>query len=181
MDNGASSYRRFLDGDETGLSQIIDDYKDGLSLYINSFVNNIVAAEELTEDTFVKLAIKRPHYNKKSSFKTWLYTMGRNTAIDYIRRGERRKEVFSEEIIYCAADMEDLEKAYIKKEQKSRLHRAMSDLKTEYRQILWLVYFDGISIKEASSIIGKSVHATETLAYRARQALKDKLQKEDFI
>ena len=55
MDNGASSYRRFLDGDESGIIEIIRDYKDGLILFLNGFTQNIHIAEELAEDTFVKL------------------------------------------------------------------------------------------------------------------------------
>lgn len=89
MDNGASSYRRFLEGDEDGFIEIVRDYKDGLMLYINSFTNNIHIAEELTEETFVKLALKKPRDSKKSSFKTWLYTIGRNTAIDYLRKNSK--------------------------------------------------------------------------------------------
>ena len=51
MDNGASSYRRFLDGDDNGFIEIIKDYKDGLILYINNFTRNIFTAEDLAEDT----------------------------------------------------------------------------------------------------------------------------------
>ena len=47
MDNGASSYRRVLDGDDKGLEEIVRDYKDGLILYLNSYVSNISIAEEL--------------------------------------------------------------------------------------------------------------------------------------
>ena len=53
MDNGASSYRRFLDGDDEGIVEIIKEYKDGLMLFINRYVDNIHIAEELTEDVFV--------------------------------------------------------------------------------------------------------------------------------
>ncbi len=42
MDNGASSYRRFLDGDDKGIAEIVGDYKDGLILYLNGYVNNIL-------------------------------------------------------------------------------------------------------------------------------------------
>ena len=52
MDNGASSYRRFLDGDENGIVEIIRDYKDGLIFYLNGFTQNIYVAEELAEETF---------------------------------------------------------------------------------------------------------------------------------
>ena len=51
MDNGAGSYRRFLDGDDNAIAEIVADYKDGLILYLNHYVNNIFIAEELTEDT----------------------------------------------------------------------------------------------------------------------------------
>ena len=50
MDNGASSYRRFLDGDDEGIVEIIRDYKDGLILYLNGFTQDISTAEELMEE-----------------------------------------------------------------------------------------------------------------------------------
>lgn len=52
MDSGADNYRRFLDGDDEGLAEIVREYKDGLILYLNCYVNNLYIAEELTEDTF---------------------------------------------------------------------------------------------------------------------------------
>ena len=78
MDNGESSYRRFLAGDDEGLHEIICTYRAGLILYLNSFVQNIHTAEDLTEDTFAELAIKCPKFSGKSSFKTWLYAIARN-------------------------------------------------------------------------------------------------------
>ena len=58
MDSGTFNYRRFRDGgDEDGLVEIIKEYKDGLIFYLNSIVGNIHTAEELTEDTFVSVAV----------------------------------------------------------------------------------------------------------------------------
>lgn len=48
MDNGASSYRRFLAGDDEGLAEIVREYKDGLILYLNGYVRNLYVAEEFT-------------------------------------------------------------------------------------------------------------------------------------
>lgn len=56
MDNGESSYRRFLSGNDEGLVEIIRDYKDGLIFFLNGFTRDINTAEELCEDTFVKIA-----------------------------------------------------------------------------------------------------------------------------
>lgn len=86
MDNGESSYRRFLAGDDEGLYEIICTYRTGLILYLNSFVQNIRTAEELAEDTFAELAIKCPKFSGKSSFKTWLFAIGRNITSKYIRK-----------------------------------------------------------------------------------------------
>lgn len=93
MDNGVGSYRRFLDGDEEGLAEIIRDHKDGLILFINGIVHNIHTAEELTEEVFVKLVVKRPRFFGKSSFKTWLYAIARNVAYDLCARGARRRSL----------------------------------------------------------------------------------------
>lgn len=64
MDNGASSYRRFLDGDDKGLAEIVRDYRDGLILYLHGIVDNISVAEELMEETFFKIVTKKPKFDR---------------------------------------------------------------------------------------------------------------------
>ena len=93
MDNGASSYRRFLQGDENGFIEIVRDDKDGLILYLSGIVGSISLAEELTQDAFVRLGIKKPRFSGTSSFKTWLYAIGRNLALDFLRKAKRRGEI----------------------------------------------------------------------------------------
>ncbi len=181
MDNGASSYRRFReDGDESGLLEIIRDYKDGLMLYLTGIVGDIYTAEELTQDTFVLLGTKKPKDKGKSSFKTWLYTIGRNVAIDYLRKRARHRAVSIDDYADSLSDEESVEIAYIKKEQEIAVHKAMRRLKAEYQQVLWLIYFENMSSKEAAIIMKKSVHSIETLVYRARLALKQQLETEGF-
>ena len=179
MDNGSDSYRRYREnGDESGLIEIIRDYKDGLILYLTSIVSDVHTAEDLTEDTFVLLGTKKPKDKGKSSFKTWLYTIGRNIAIDYLRRQKRRSEQPLDTAGDISDDEADIERAYLRQEQKITLHRALRKLKTEYRQVLWLEYFEQLSMKETAAIMKKSVHSTEMLASRARKALKAQLGKE---
>ncbi len=181
MDNGASSYRRFLDGDDNGLVELIKDYKDGLILYLCGFTDNILTAEEIMEETFVRLAVKKPRFSGKSSFKSWLYAIGRNAAIDRMRHNSRHKHENIDDYSSLAADEEEIEKAFLIEERKIRLHSAIKTLKAEHRQVLWLVYFEDFSVSEAAKAIGKSKHATENLLYRARLSLKAKLEKEGFV
>lgn len=125
MDNGASSYRRFLDGDDSAMVEIIRAYKDGLLLYINGLVKNISVAEELMEDTFFKIMVKKPRFAQKHSFKTWLYTVGRNTAIDYLRRSSKIADISPESCPSLLVEEESLETAYIRREQRILVHRTL--------------------------------------------------------
>ncbi len=180
MDNGASSYRRFCDGDKDAFSDLVICYKDGLILYLNGYVNNIYIAEELTEDTFFRLLVKKPKFSGKSSFKSWLYAIGRHVAVDYIRRNAKLTAVPMEDMENYLSDRLSLEQAYIKEESKIAVHRAMRQLSSDYRTILWLSYFEGFSNREIASILRKNDRQVSNLLYRAKQTLKTVLEKEGF-
>lgn len=180
MDTGAESYRRYLDGDDSAVAEIVGAYKDGLILFINSLVGNLYTAEELTEDTFFRLIAKKPRFSGKSSFKSWLYAIGRHTAIDHIRRHAHLSDTPIEDMEEYLCDGQSLEEAYIKEEGKTFVHRALSALSPDYRQILWLTYFEGFPNREAAVILGKNERQIRNLLYRAKQALKSELDREGF-
>ena len=179
MDNGARSYRRFLDGDDNGMEELVRDYKDGLLLYLNSYINDIGIAEDCVQDTFIRLATKEPVFKGKSSFKTWLYTIGRNTALYYLRRNKRRLDCVSGGYDNIVAET-DLERDYLKEEQRIIVHKAIRRLKKEYQQVLYLTYFEEFSNKETGKITGKSKRQIENLLYNARKALRSELDREGF-
>ncbi len=181
MDNGASSYRRFLDGDDDGLAEIVRDYSDGLILYLNGIVNNIFVAEELMEETLFKIITKKPRFNPKYSFKTWLYTIGRNTAIDRLRHNSRQSDTSFDDMENYIQDEFDLEKLYIIEERKITLHRVLKNLHPDYRQVLWLIYFDSLSNSEAAVVMKKTSRQMKNLIYRAKGSLKAELEKEGFV
>jgi len=178
VDCGRNSYKRFLDGDDIGMEEIITEYRDGLIFYLYKFVGSIEKAEELAEDTFVLLCVKKPRDKKKCSFKTWLYTIGRNISIDYLRRSAKHQTTSLD----CCSDIScaqgNPEEEYIKDSKKIIVNRALKSLKSDYRQVLWLFYFEDMSYKDISTVMNKSVHATQMLASRAREALKAELIKE---
>ncbi len=177
--NGAECYRRFLDGDEDGIVEIIRDYKDGLILYLNGIVGNIHTAEDVMEETFVKLVVKKPRYSEKFSFKTWLYTIGRNAALDHLRHNSKKSDTPVDELEI--ADKENLELSYIKEEQKIMVHHALANLKADYRQVLYLSFFEELSNEETAAVMRKSKRQVENLLYRAKLSLKNELEKEGFV
>ncbi len=180
MDNGASSYRRFLTGDDSVLEALIEEYRLPLQMFLYSFTGAFDLAEEAAIETFVKLAVKKPKYNGKASFKTWLYRIGRNTAADYIRKNRRNETLSLEESGVNITDAISPEDIYLKEEKNRQLALSMRKLKPEYYTVLWLKYFDGLQISEIAEIIRKSDGNTKVILSRAREALRIQLGKDGF-
>ncbi len=179
MDNSVECYSRFLSGDKDAIEEIIRNHKDGLTFYLSNIVGNINRAEELTIDTFVKLLYERPKFKGKCSFKTWLYAIGRHTALDYIRKNKRVSEVSIDDVLDIS-DGESLEREYIRNEEKFRLRQTMNRLKPEYSQVLYLVFFEGFDTSETAKIMCKSNKQITDLLYRAKASLRKEIEKEGY-
>lgn len=177
MDRGAESYRRYLSGEDQGLAEIVATYKDGLIFYINGYVKNLWLAEELAEDTFFRLVVRRPRFSGKSTFKTFLYAIGRNVAVDHLRRSARHPDVSLQEAEKFCID-QSAEQQYFGQEQKRRLHQILWQLPPDYRVACWLIYFEDFSNREAARILKKTDRQMKNLLYRAKGRLRAALEKE---
>ena len=85
MDNGACSYRRFLDGDESAFDDIMEELFRSLVFFIDRYVHDIHTAEDIAIDSFSDLVVHRHRYNFKVTLKTYLFMLGRSRALDYIK------------------------------------------------------------------------------------------------
>ncbi len=177
MDNGESSYRRFLNGDERAFSEIIEMHKDNLISFINRYVRNIAVAEELAEDVFAELLIHKRRYNFKTSLKTYIFTIGRNKAVSYVRKCVRHPEC-AYEYIENESDRRSLEDEFLQRERERELHKALDKLNEDYRTVLHLIYFEEMSYANAAKVMKKNTKQIENLVYRARNTLKKELEKE---
>ncbi len=153
MDNGALNYRRFLDGDDKSFARIVDDYKNGLMIFLNGYVRNIYIAEKLTEDTFFVLASKKPGENKKYSFKTWIYSLGREKAIQSSKKYNSSENFSIDEMREMRDDEESLEREFLQSDEKLYECICINQLSEEERQILWLHDFENFSNDELSFIL----------------------------
>ena len=93
MDNGASSYLRFLNGDNDAFVEIIRTYKDGLVLFIDTFTKDIHISEEIADEVFLNLYVKRPKYKEKYSFKsvlTYIYKFSAAEVLSHKHTEHRR-------------------------------------------------------------------------------------------
>ncbi|MBR5539798.1 MAG: RNA polymerase sigma factor [Clostridia bacterium] len=174
-DRGMIAYQRFLNGDEGGLAVIIEEYGDRLLRYINSYVHDEMTAEDLLSETFLKLIVRRPRLRGEALFKTYLYAIGRNEALGWLRR--QRHEVSLAEWL----PDKHAEEAYgtvLRREQKRVLYRALEQIPPLYREVLYLAYFEGLSCREVASVLRKNSRQITNVLYRGKQALRAVMERE---
>ena len=176
MENGACLYRRYIAGDDGAL----DLYHDGLILFINKLVGNYAVAEELADDTFVELLIHKKRFLGNSDFKTYLYSIGRHKAIDYIRRDAKKKTVPADEILELSDEAQRIEEDYIADESRRALHSAIDKLSEDARAAVYLVFFEELSYEDAARVLGKNKKQIDNLVYRAKATLKKILTEEEI-
>lgn len=176
MDQGAEAYKRYIAGDDDGMADLVSLYRGGLILYLTTLVQDVYLAEELTEDTFFRLMVKKPHYRESGSFKAWLYAIARNRARDEWRRRRHLTALPEEQ----EAAVSSLEEDYLQAEQVSAVRHAMQKLPADYQQVLWLKIFAQFDNAEIARIMGKTRRQVEMLLYRAKLSLRAELEKEGF-
>jgi len=171
MDNGASSYRRFLDGDESAFEDIMKELFRGLVFFIDGFVHDTQAAEDIAIDTFSDLLVHRHRYNFKVSLKTYLYMVGRSRALDYIKH---RKVIDFVELseVQNLADEKILEETVLQSERKRLISAALAKLPQDMRVAVHLIYFAEMTYEEAAKVMKKSRKQVDNLLYRAKKELR---------
>ena len=172
MDNGASSYRRFLDGDESAFENIMKELFRGLVFFIDRFVHDTHAAEDLAIDIFSDLVVHRHRYNFKVSLKTYLYMVGRSRALDYIRHRKVISFVELSEAQSVADDSAALEEMVLADERKRRVNAALGQLPEDLRVAVHLVYFEEMTYEEAAKVMRKNRKQVDNLLYRAKKELR---------
>ena len=171
MDNGASSYRRFLDGDETAFDEIMKELFDNLVFFIDRYVHDIHAAEDIAIDAFSDLVVNKHRYNFKVTLKTYLFMIGRSRALNYIKH--RKVIEFAEitEADTAMSEQETLEETVLSDERKRIVNSAICSLSEDMRVVIHLIYFEGMSYDEAAKVMKKNRKQVDNLLYRAKKEL----------
>ena len=180
MGNGESSYHRFLNGDKSAFSEIIDIYRKNLIFFLNRYLNNLSLSEELAEDCFVELIVHPRRFNFKNSLKTYLFTIARNKAVDLIRKNRLSIPDSEDLLLNASEDYVEFEEDIFKKEEKKILHNSMHKLHSDYRTALHLIYFEDMSYEQAGKVMKKNKKQMENIVYRAKIALRTVLEKEGY-
>ena len=172
MDNGASSYRRFLDGDESAFGDIMKELFRGLVFFIDGFVHDTHAAEDIAIDAFSDLVVHKHRYNFKVSLKTYLFMLGRSRALDYIKHRKVIDFVELSEVHTLADDSEALEEMVLEDDRKRQVNAAIAKLPEDMRVAVHLIYFEEMTYEEAAKVMTKNRKQVDNLLYRAKKELR---------
>ena len=168
-------YGQYLCGDETGLELLIKKYGDPLTLYIDGYLHDVHEAEDLMMETFSWLFMKKPRI-RNGCFKAYLYKAARHMAL---RHKSRRRIFFSLDDLAREPEAQTLVEEVVRtKERNQILHLCMDELNPDYREALYLTYFEGMSYQQAAKVMGKSVKQITNMVYRGKERLRGLLKRE---
>ena len=170
-------YEKYLKSDDqSAFAVVYDHHHESLTFFLYTMVGNMEDAEELMLDAFAVAASKTAKFTGRggAAFKTWLYGIAKNKAKMHLRRKKAITVPLSEEII----TEEGLpEEKTIEKERDKKLYQSLSDIHKDYREALYLMYFEQMSIDEIATVMKKSKKQIYNLVARGKQALKEALER----
>lgn len=176
MNSDDQQYQRFLDGDIRGFEDLVLTHKDHLIYFINRYVPDLHEAEDLAQDVFVDIYLYKERFHFKNSFKTYLYTIGRNKAVDFIRKQKKQIPVMDMDVVLEQhLEEQDLLDQILWKEEQQVLMDGIKQLKPEYQALITLIDLEELSYQEAAKIVHKTVPQVKVTLHRARKALKEHL------
>ncbi|MBS6824492.1 MAG: sigma-70 family RNA polymerase sigma factor [Firmicutes bacterium] len=168
-------YRQYLSGDETGLIELMKKYGNPLTLYINGYLHDIHEAEDLMIEVFSYLFAKRPPI-RDGGFRAYLYKAARHMALRH--KSIRRHHFCLDDLTKEPEGGKLVDEVIRTKERNQILHLCMGELNPDYREALYLTYFEGMSYRQVAEVMGKSVKQITNIMYRGKERLRGLLERE---
>ena len=166
-----------LENASEAIDEIMDKYGQEILQLAFSYVKNKQIAEDLTQEIFVKCYKSLHTYSGKSKFRTWLWRIASNHCKDYLKSWYN-KNVFTSDYqpIYDSNQTNSAEQTFIQDEEDSQLAAAVMELPVNYREVIYLFYFEEMTIKEISVVTEVKENTIKTRLKRAKELLKERLE-----
>jgi RNA polymerase sigma-70 factor (ECF subfamily) len=172
--------RKVLQGEQAVFSRIVERYQDYVFTLVIRFIENREDAEEVAQDVFVKAYRSLADFRGESKFSTWLFTITRTSSISFLRKKKLHVQSLDNERTGIEAENKESGFQANRIEQKSRhamLNRAIGLLNPDDREVLTLFYKGEQTLGEIGQIMGLEPNTVKVKLHRARQRLKDKMEK----
>ncbi|MCD4790471.1 MAG: RNA polymerase sigma factor [Bacteroidales bacterium] len=169
---------KILEGDVSAYSMIVDRHKDMVFTVALRIVRNREDAEEIAQDTFVKVYQSLKSFKKESKFSTWLYRIVYNTAISKTRKRQLETTDMEYEIIenYTLDNIKEDVNRLEYDEQKNLINKVIEKLSPEESTLINLFYLKEYSTEEISKIMNLSKANVKVKLHRIRKRLYKEVQ-----
>ena len=182
--NDQKIINQILEGDTNAFSVLVDNYKDLVFTLAMRMVKNREEAEEVSQDTFIKVYKSLNKFKGNSKFSTWIYRVAYNTCLDRLKKIKREYNVvaideFTEHQVKTLDNALDQMEA---QEHKQKIQECLQLLPSDDSFLLTLYYFEDQSLEEISKVVGLTANNVKVKLFRSRKKLtsilKDQLEPE---
>jgi len=165
---------RIADGDSAAFRKLTEEYLKALVTFSQRLVGNHAEAEEVVQETFLRVWQKSDTYQPKAKLSTWLYTIARNISIDRLRKRSRKEEAFElDDERDQSPDSAVPSQLLAQKQAQQSLEQALASLPERQRTALALCHEQGLDNPQIAEILDCSVEAVESLLSRGRRTLRE--------
>jgi len=169
----------FFSGDETAFNDLVKKYLKPVYNFLYQFVSDREILDDITQDTFIKAWKNLEKFDQDRSLKTWLFTIAKNTAYDYLKKkktipfsnftdeeGNNKLDNIGDESILS-------DELLIRADSAKILEEKLKVLPDIYRIILIMHYKEDFSLQEIAKILGKPYNTIKSQHQRGLKILKD--------
>jgi RNA polymerase sigma-70 factor (ECF subfamily) len=182
MESDANAIARGLRRrDPNLLDRLIEQYQHRLLRYLFYLSGNRELAEDLFQETWIRVLERGHQYNGQHEFSTWLYAIARNLTIDYLRKKRHVSlDGLVEDEHHAALEPADTRPSawelIAQHEQAERINAAMAGIPAEYREAVVLRFQEGLSLEEIAVVTGAPLGTVKSRLYRGLNLLMAQLE-----
>jgi RNA polymerase sigma-70 factor (ECF subfamily) len=173
---------RFQQGDVYAYDLIVKRYKEPLLNFVYRFIGNIEEAEDIVQETFLRVYRKKHAYRRIAKFSTWIYTIAGNLSRTEIRRRRRRKLFSVSDMGFDEKDYEISDEEFNPEDnaegilQGELIQKEIENLSPKFREVILLRDVQELSYEEISQIIKVPIGTVKSRVNRARTRLQSRLE-----
>ncbi|MBD5094726.1 MAG: sigma-70 family RNA polymerase sigma factor [Subdoligranulum sp.] len=157
----------------TDFEKLFNDNREFIFKYLVKMARNVSLAEELTQETFFRAYMNYASLRDKEKASAWLCQIAKNTYYAWYNEQKKKDSLDNFE---AASDCESIEETFVQKELSQKALLCLHELEDPYKEVFMLSVFGGFSLKDISSIFGKSESWARVTFYRAKQKLSERMR-----
>jgi RNA polymerase sigma-70 factor (ECF subfamily) len=164
---------KVINGDSNSFAYLVDSYKDMVYSLAYKMTKNKEESEEISQDTFIKAYKNLNKFKGESKFSTWLYRIAYHTCLDQIKKNKNNNTTFEihEVTLNQIQSADDILQGIERRERAKIMDECLLRLPEEERSILWMFYYDELSLKEIIEVTSLTEANVKVKLHRARKRL----------